>query len=126
MEGLLNYGMQQEAAMMMARVMNAIIGCLKRDRAFRQRYHAESGVGLGERNALAGMAPVGSFLKILGVEILSTRHVRLSGSNPFPWPVTVKYRGISITRGVGQTEIIFPGGQSISQDDPTNADVFAE
>jgi hypothetical protein len=126
MEGLLNYDRRQEAATLFVRVMNAIIGSLKRDRAFRERYHAETGAGLGERNALAGLAPVGPFLKILGAEILSPHHVRLSGSNPFPWPVTVKYRGISVTREFGQTEITFPGGQSISRDDPTDADVFTE
>jgi hypothetical protein len=125
-EGLLAYGFRQQAATLLAHLMSAVIESLKRDRAFRLRYHAESGAGLGERNALAGLAPVGLFLQTLGVEILSPQHVRLSGSNPFVWPVTVKYRGLSVTRGFKETEIIFPGGQSISCDDPTDADVFAE
>jgi hypothetical protein len=124
-EGLLAYGFRQQAAALLAHIMNAVIETLKRDRAFRLRYHAESGAGLGERNALAGLAPVGLFLQTLGVEILSARHVRLSGSNPFIWPVTVKYRGLSVTRGFNETEIIFPGGQSVSCNDPTDADVFA-
>jgi len=125
-EGLLGYGLRQQAATLLARLMTAIIESLKRDRAFRLRYHAESGAGLGERNALAGLAPVGLFLKTLGVEVQSPHHVRLSGSNPFVWPVTVKYRGLSVTRGFKQTEITFPGGQSATRDDPTDADVFAE
>jgi mannosylglycerate hydrolase MGH1-like protein len=125
-EGLLSYGLRQQAATLLAHLMNAVIDSLKRDRAFRLRYHAESGIGLGEKNALAGLAPVGLFLQTLGVEILSAHHVRLSGSNPFVWPVTVKYRGLTVARGFKQTEITFPGGQSVSRDDPTDADVFAE
>lgn len=125
-EGLLSYGFRQQAAILLARIMNAVIESLKRDRAFRLRYHAETGAGLGERNALAGLAPVGLFLQTLGVEILSARHLRLSGSNPFVWPVTVKYRGLTVARGLKQTEITFPGGQSVVRDDPTDADLFAE
>jgi hypothetical protein len=52
--------------------------------------------------------------------------VRLRGSNPFAWPVTVKYRGLSLTRGFKQTEITFPGGQSVVRDDPTDADIYSE
>ena len=125
-EGLLGYGFRQQAAQLLARLMNAVIQSLKRERAFHLRYHAETGAGLGERTALAGLAPVGLFLRTLGVEILSARHVRLSGSNPFVWPVTVKYRGLSVTRGFKETEITFPGGQSVTRQDPTDADVFAE
>jgi hypothetical protein len=125
-EGLLGYGLREQAAQLLARLMNGIIQSLKRERAFHLRYHAETGAGLGERHALAGLAPVGLFLQTLGVEILSARHVRLSGSNPFVWPVTVKYRGLSVTRGFKETEITFPGGQSVTRQDPTDADVFAE
>lgn len=125
-EGLLGYGFRQQAAQLLTRLMNAVIQNLKRERAFRLRYHAETGTGLGEINALAGLAPVGLFLQTLGAEILSERHVRLSGSNPFVWPVTVKYRGLSVTRGFKETEISFPGGGSVTREDPTDADVFAE
>jgi hypothetical protein len=125
-EGLLSYGFRQQAAVLFAHLMNGVIESLKRDRSFRLRYHAETGAGLGERNSLAGLASVGLFLQILGVEILSMRHVRLRGSNPFAWPVTVKYRGLSLTRGFKQTEITFPGGQSVVRDDPTDADIYSE
>jgi hypothetical protein len=120
-EGLLAYGFRHEAARLTAHMMNAAIFNLKRSRAFYRAYHAENGAGLGDQNALHGFAPVGLFLQTLGVQILSPTRVRLSGENPFPWPVTVKYRGLMITRQSAQTEVVFPNGQSISLNDPTDA-----
>jgi hypothetical protein len=120
-EGMLSYGYRREAARLVAHLMSAIVQNLKRSHAFYRNYHAETGAGLGERNALQGLAPVGLFLQTVGVEILSPMRVRLSGENPFPWPVTVKYRGLTVTRHMGQTEILFPNGQSVSRSDPTDA-----
>jgi hypothetical protein len=120
-EGLLAYGYRQEAARLIAHLMSAIVQNLKRSQAFYKTYHAETGMGMGERNALHGLAPVGLFLATLGVEILSPTEVILRSENPFPWPVTVKYRGLIVTRQMGQTEIIFPNGQPIVRKDPTDA-----
>jgi hypothetical protein len=61
------------------------------------------------------------FLDTLGVRIESPQRVVLSGKNPFPWPVTVKYRGLTITRQTNQTVVIFPDQQTIKLDDPTDA-----
>ena len=66
-EGLLNYGMRPEAAQMCYRLMAGVIRNLKKQRAFSSAYHALTGAGMGERNSLAGLAPVGLFLEILGV-----------------------------------------------------------
>ncbi|HRQ24323.1 MAG TPA: hypothetical protein PLF42_12920, partial [Anaerolineales bacterium] len=112
-EGLLAYGFRNEAARLTAHLMNAVIQNLKQNRAFFQRYHAEKGSGLGERNALTGFAPVGLFLQALGVTILSSTRVRLEGRNPFPWQVTVKYKGLTITRGMEQTTVTFINGESV-------------
>ncbi len=120
-EGLLRYGFRQEAARLTAHLMNAIIQSLKQTRSFYQRYHAENGGGIGERNALSGFAPVGLFLDCLGVSILSPTRVRLQGANPFPWPVTLRYRGLSVERGLEATVITFPNGASVTvtDTDPT-------
>jgi len=97
--------------------MTAIIQNLKQNRAFYARYHAEKGTGIGERNALSGLPAVGLFLQVLGVEILSSSCVRLEGDNPFPWDVTVQYKGLKIIRGLKNTEVIFPNGKSVSVTD---------
>ena len=124
-QGLLAYGLQAEAARLTARLMAAVIQNLKQRHAFFQAYHAETGVGLGERNALQGLAPLGLFLETLGLVIHSPTRFTLTGKNPFPWPVTVKYRGLTVTRQAEQTVVIFPDGQTLTLDDPTNAVVSA-
>ena len=125
-EGLLGYGLREEAAQLIGRLMSAIVQNLKQQHAFTHAYHAETGASLGERNSVNGLAPLGLFLDTLGVEIRSPRHVILRGKNPFPWPVTVKYRGLTVTRQANQTRIVFPDGRMITLDDPTNAEVSVE
>ena len=113
-EGLLEYGFREEAARLTANLMNAVIQTLKQNRAFSGRYHAETGAAFGERNALTGLAPLGLFLQTLGVTVHSSTRVRLEGKNPFPWPVTIRYRGLTIQRGMDSTEIIFTNGKSVT------------
>ena len=117
-EGLLSYGFRMEAARLVAHLMTAVIKNLKQYRAFSQRYHSETGQGFGERNNLSGLAPVGLFLRVLGVQMLPGGQVRLDGHNPFPWPVTVQYKGIKVMRGFDRTEVIFANGKKVVVSDP--------
>jgi hypothetical protein len=118
-EGLLGYGFRLEAARLIVHMMNAVIQSLSQSRAFYQRYHSEKGTGIGERNALSGLAPTGLFLQALGVTILSPARVRLEGHNPFPWAVTVSYKGLQVVRGLDdRTEVTFPNGKSVTVTDP--------
>ncbi|MGE5073886.1 MAG: MGH1-like glycoside hydrolase domain-containing protein [Anaerolineae bacterium] len=112
-EGLLSYGYRSEAARLTEQLMQATIYCLKHDRGFFDRYHADTGSGIGERGSLAGAAPVGLFLQALGVRILSPTCVHLEGSNPFPWPVTLVHKGLKVIRGLEETEVVFPTGQVV-------------
>lgn len=118
-EGLLAYGFRAEATRLTAHLMNAVIGSLKQNRAFYQRYHAEKGTAFGERNSLQGFAPVGLFMQALGVTIHSARRVRLEGKNLFPWPITLKYKGLTVVRGSEQTTVTFANGESIIVKDET-------
>lgn len=112
-EGLLAYGFRSEATRLTAHLMNAVIQNLKQNRSFYQRYHAERGTGIGERNSLHGFAPVGLFMQALGVTILSQHKVKLEGRNLFPWAVTIKYKGLTVVRGLEQTTVTFPNGESV-------------
>jgi len=116
-EGLLRYGFRSDAARLFAHNLTAVIQSLKQSRAFHARYHAEKGTGIGERNALSGLAPAGLFMKILGVEIISPTRLKLEGANPFPWDVTILYRGLKVTRGQDRTEVVFPNGKSVTVTD---------
>jgi hypothetical protein len=117
-EGLLSYGFRNEAARLIGRMMNGIIQSLKQSRAFYERYNAETGSGIGERGALTGLAPVEFFLQTLGVTFLSPTRLRLEGSNPFAWPVTIVYKGLKVTRGLEATEVVFPNGKVVTVTDP--------
>jgi hypothetical protein len=112
-EGLLAYGFQSEAARLTAHLMNAVIQNLKKNRSFYQFYHAETGTGIGERNALGGLAPVGLFLKTLGIRRLLPDQVEFSGLNPYPWQVTVKYRGLTIACYNDRSEVRFANGETV-------------
>jgi hypothetical protein len=116
-EGLLKYGFRSDAARLVAHIMTGIIQNLKQNRAFYARYHAEKGTGIGERNALNGFAPVDLFLRALGVEILSVTRVKLEGANPFPWDVTINYRGLKVMRGQEKTEVVFAIGKTVTVTD---------
>jgi len=116
-EGMLAYGFRTEAARLNVHLMNAVIQNLKQNRAFYQRYHAERGVGIGERNSLHGLAPVGLFLETLGVRVISARRVRLEGRNEFPWPVMIKYKGLTIVRAHDRTVVTFSNGQTVTVTD---------
>ena len=112
-EGLLRYGFRSDAARIVAHIMTAIVQNLKQNQSFFVRYHAERGNGIGERNALMGLAPVGLFMKVLGVEIFSSKCVKVAGENPFPWDVTISYKGLKVVRGMNKTEVIFQNGKSV-------------
>jgi hypothetical protein len=116
-EGLLKYGFRADAARLVAHIMTGIIQNLKQNRAFYARYHAEKGTGIGERNSLNGFAPLDLFLRVLGVEILSSTRVRLEDKNPFPWDVTINYRGLKVIRGQEKTEVVFANGKSVTVTD---------
>ena len=118
-EGLLAYGFRAEATRLLVHLMTGISQNLKQNHAFYQYYNAEVGTGIGERNALSGLAPVGLFLKVLGVRIISDTRVQLEGKNPFSWAVTVKYRGLTIKREMQKTKITFPNGEQVEVTDET-------
>jgi hypothetical protein len=113
-EGLLAYGFHTEAARLVEHLMAAVVKNLKATRAFHQRHHAETGAPIGERHALTGLAPLGLFLQTLGVTIFSGTKVKLEGKNPFPWPVTIRYRGLTVKRGIDSTEVIFANDKSVT------------
>jgi hypothetical protein len=113
-EGLLTYGFRTEAAELFARLMNAVTMTLKRDQAFRQLYHSSSGTGVGERDHLWGLPPVGLFLKIVGIEKITPAEIIVRDFNPFPWPVTVQYQRMTIIREGEKTILSLHGRRPLS------------
>jgi hypothetical protein len=115
-EGLLAYGFRDEAARLTTRLMSAVVTCLKHTNVFYERYHALTGAGMGERGSLAGLRLLASS-QDLGVQILSPTSVARR-QEPFPWPVTIVYRGMRLVRSLEGTEIMFPNAAPITVTDP--------
>ena len=96
-EGLLLNGKYKMAEDLYSRWMQAIIANLKRSHAFYEKYNSENGKPAGERNHLWGLPPISLFLRLSGVQKITNNEIILDGNNHFPWPVTIKYRGLTLT-----------------------------
>lgn len=117
-EGLMNYGYQQETTLLVSHLMPAIILSLRQHQTFHEFYNARTGQPLGEHNSLRGLAPIGLFLQSLGVQLIHKDSLLIHGNNFYSWPITVKYRGIAVTRHTKDTVVTFPAGQTISVTGP--------
>jgi hypothetical protein len=111
-EGLVDYGYRAEAAELISRLMAGMLHTLVGEHAFREAYNSDHLEGLGDRDYLWGVAPVALFMRALGVRLVGTRKVYLEGRNPFPWPVTVRHKGLTVVRGPEATTITFPSGRT--------------
>jgi hypothetical protein len=112
LEGMLRYGFRAEAGEVISRLMRALAGSFEADGSLRPAYDAVSGRPSGERDHLAGLFPTAILLQALGIRSLAVNRVLLEGNHPFPWPVTVKYRGMKVHRQATQTLVTFPDGQT--------------
>jgi len=111
-EGLLSFGFQKESAELIKHLMKAVVRNLEEYKCFMSRHHAQTGQGSGERHAIQCLAPLALFLKTLGVRPFSATKVALHGDHPFPWPVTIRFRGLTIVKDAQKTKVTFPGGQT--------------
>jgi hypothetical protein len=118
-EGLVEYDHRAEAAELVKRIMSAMIYALKTDKAFREAYNSDKLEGLGDRDYLWGVAPVHLFMLTLGVRIVNPRRVFLEGYNPFPWPVTIRHKGVTVSKGADGAIVTFPSGKQVMVTDPS-------
>jgi hypothetical protein len=112
-EALLAYGYKSEAAGLIQNLMQAVISTLRKDKAFREVYHPELPEGSGERDHITGLAPLGLFLSCLGIHLINPDKFILSGDNPFPWPITVRWKGVEIRCYENRKEVLLPTGDQI-------------
>ncbi|MBI4927100.1 MAG: hypothetical protein HY835_04995, partial [Anaerolineae bacterium] len=108
-DGLITAGYRREAADLILRMLNAVIAELRQGHTFRQFYDVNSGAGVGERGHLWGLPPLGLFLRAAGLDRISPTEVLVRGFNPFPWPITVKYQRMTVTRDGDTASIVLPG-----------------
>ena len=111
-QGMLAYGYRVEAMELVSRTMDAICVSLNRFTSFREYYDSDNGQAIGERNHLRGLAPLGLFLQLIGIEKLTPKEILIRNFNPFPTQVTVKYRSTILSCRAAETVITFSNGQT--------------
>jgi hypothetical protein len=109
-EAAIRYGKPDLAYAWTGKWMHALAGSLRADRAFRACYDPERAGGSGARNSLQGIFPIGFFLAALGVHPLESDRVWAGGRSIFPFPVTVRWRGMTIRREGDVLAVEFPSG----------------
>lgn len=107
---LLEAGEKKLAWELFSRLMDGIIRGLKQEHAVFEGFDAREGQPLGARNAAGGLLPFAYLLEIAGIRIYSPNKVGVSGDNPLPWPLKVRYRGWEITRDGKNTTVCLPDG----------------
>lgn len=113
-EGLINSGENHLAVDLVSRIMDSMAQNLQKYGALFEKINAYNGSPLGEKYKLNALAPVGLFLKTLGIEKLTTTSIILNGNNPYPWPVTIKFRNLSLTIHHQDATIAFSNGQVVN------------
>jgi hypothetical protein len=94
--------------------MQGIIENLKQESSFRAYYRADMIASVGQRNHIIGLPSPGLFLEVLGVRPVTPWKFAIQHKNPFPWPVTIEYRGSKVTSDAEKVEIEFLDGETIT------------
>ncbi len=109
-EAAIRYGKGELALEWIGRWMRTLALSLQTDRSFRGCYLPATGGGIGPRNSLQGIFPVGLFLAALGVHPVSSSRVWVGGRSIFSFPVTIRYKGMTLTRIEDTLQVEFPSG----------------
>jgi hypothetical protein len=112
--GLVENGFREEAGQLFQKLMQAVIGVLRKERSFYSSYHADEATGIGFRGDLQGLIPIDLFMAILGVRLISPKKVWVEPGHPFPWPVKIDWQGLSLQCERDVVHIQFPDGQRVS------------
>lgn len=111
--GLRKHHQNQLSYTLFSRLMSLCVQTLENHHAFFENYNPVSGNPIGYRNALSGLIPITFFLDLVGIKIYSPKKIRISGENPFPWPVTIHFCGLEVHRAGRNTKVTLANGQTI-------------
>ncbi len=109
-EALLKMGEIKLAAEHLTKIVTAQGLCLRNQGALFERYDVHTAQGFDSPYTWNSLFPIGLFLKVAGIEILSPTKVILHYNNPLPAKFKVSYRGLEIMHGLKETTITFPNG----------------
>lgn len=109
-EHLNRIGEKKLAFGLLSRLMLGFTGMLKREHTLMEGFTSDGGSCWGNRNGLRGLLPLLLLLEVAGIQIINEQKVSISGENPCPWPLIVRYRGLEVRREGKNTTIQFPDG----------------
>ncbi len=110
-ENLADDSFLPEALELFSRLMNLVVKNLKASHAFYEYYSGSDGAAGGHKNALSGLLPVSLYLQLAGIRIISPTSVELFRGSAFPAKLTVRYRGMHITREGEFSQVRLPNGK---------------
>ena len=109
-EHLNRIGEKKLAFDLLSRLMLGFSDMLKREHALMESFTSDSGSCWGKRNGIRGLLPPLLLLEVAGIQIVNEQKVSISGENPCPWPLIVRFRGLEVRRDGKNTTIQFPDG----------------
>lgn len=112
-EGLLYYGYRAEAAELVIKLLTTTLDSLRSNKAFRSVYLADRKGGVGEVDHLLGISPLALFMNTLGLRLISPQKIYLYPQNPFPWPVSIHWKGLEINWLEEGARVVFEDGEEI-------------
>ena len=102
---------REQAFRLYSQLMVAQSSLLKSEHVISENWQVQSGRAQGLKNSVSGLMPICLFLELAGIHIYHENKVRLQGSNPFPWQISIRFRGLEVTRNGKNATIRFPNGQ---------------
>ena len=100
------------AGKLFARLVSPVKNNLKSLHRSSERYLAQTGKSRGNLNHVNGLLPLELLLDIAGIRIINAEIVTILGENGLPWPITLRYQGLEITRDGKNTQITFADSSS--------------
>jgi hypothetical protein len=100
------------AGQLFARLVSPVKNSLKTVHGSYERFLAQTGKGRGNLNHVYGLLPLELLLDIAGIRVFNAEKVAILGENGLPWPITIRYQGLEITRDGKNSKITFADGSS--------------
>jgi len=110
MEHLVNNNHKVLAGQIFARLVSPLKNSLQNLHRSYERYQAQTGKGSGNLNHVSGLLPLELLLDIAGVRLFSADKVAVLGENGLPWPITIRFQGLELSRNGKNTQITFADG----------------
>jgi hypothetical protein len=109
-EHLLEVGAKQEAAELFASLMRGAVQVLRKEHHLCEAYNSQDALPLGKSNCLTGLLPLQIFLELAGIKLSTPDRVQVAGEYPFPWRLSIRYRGLEVVREGKNTIVTLPDG----------------